>query len=306
VIVSPVQRLAAATAEVARGRFKAPEDLPYLRRDEIGELSTSFRAMTERLAELDRMKAEFLGVAGHELKTPIGVITSYGELIEDELGGEFTELQAEVLHGMVEQSRVVSRLASRLMDIGRLESGSFRLEVETVHVEDLVTGLARSFDRLAAGKRVRLETKVHPSAPIQLVLDVDLIRNEALGNLVTNAIKFVPEGGSVRVEVSGEGDVVVFRVADDGPGVPEVHRPHVFEKYYQVERSRAMGSGLGLAIVKNVVELHGGTVALLDAPGGAVFEIRLPVTAPSGAEDVDGIAFSAQAHQLRHGPSPTS
>jgi two-component system OmpR family sensor kinase len=155
--------------------------------------------------------------------------------------------------------------------------------METVHMEDLVTGLARAFERMAAEKGVRLETRVDASAPTRLVLDMDLIRNEALGNLVANAIKFVPEGGLVRLDVSGEGDAVVFRITDDGPGVPTEHRPHVFEKYFQVERSRAMGSGLGLAIVRNVVELHGGSVALVDAPGpGAVFEIRLPIGAPDG------------------------
>jgi signal transduction histidine kinase len=281
-IVAPLRRLAEAMAEVTGGTLEAPADLPYERGDEVGDLTNSFRTMTLRLAELDRMKAEFLGVAGHELKTPIAAIAGFSALIEEELAGELTENQQQILSTIAEQSRIMTRLVNRLMDISRLESGSFRMELESTHIEDLVTGLVRSFDVLAAEKDIRIHTVIEDSAPETLVVDVDLVRSEVLGNLVSNAVKFSPEGGEVRIRAWGEEDLVVFEVSDTGPGIPEQHRAHVFEKYYQVERSRRVGSGLGLAITRDVARLHGGEVRLVEtAAPGATFQVRLPVRPPT-------------------------
>ena len=292
-IVTPTRRLAHAMADVTEGNFTAPEDLPYQQSDEIGELCGSFRTMTRRLAELDRMKAEFIAVAGHELKTPITVIAGYSELIEEELAEGLTEHQREILQGIAEQARVLTRLVNRLMDISRLESGGFRLEPESTYVEDLLTGLVRSFEVMAQRKNVQIRTSLDDSAPETIEVDADLIRNEVLGNLVSNAVKFVPEGGRIWIRVRGDADGAVFHISDNGPGIPPAHRPYVFEKHYQVERSRRVGSGLGLAIVREVVELHGGTVDLVDDElPGASFQVHLPVRrkgqeAPSGGDELE-------------------
>lgn len=278
-LTQPLRRLAAATTAVAGGHLEAPEDLPYDHRDEVGVLSNAFRSMTRRLAELDRMKAEFVGVASHELKTPINVINGYTELIEEEMAGELTEHQRGILDGIGEQARTMSRLVSRLMDISRLETGSYRMEFEPIHLEDLLTGLTRSFDILASREEVELTTKLHETAPEVVVLDVDIIRDEVLGNLVSNAIRYTPGGGRVTVEVWGKGDGVAFQVSDTGPGIPEDHRSHIFEKYYQAERSRAVGSGLGLAIAREMVEAHRGRITLEPAHAGegTTFRIVLPL-----------------------------
>jgi len=287
-LVRPLGHLADATAQVAGGRLEDPPDLPYHRKDEIGTLSKAFRAMTRRLAELDRMKAEFVGVASHELKTPINVINGYTELIEEETQGELTEHQTQILDGIVEQTRAMSRLVSRLMDISRLEAGTYRMEFDVVHVEDVVTGLLRSFDVLARAKEVSLQARVHDSTPETVVVDVDIIRDEVLGNLVSNALAHTPEGGWIEVEVWGEEEEVVFRVADSGPGIPEEHHPHIFDKYYQVERSRAVGTGLGLAIAREMVDAHGGRI-WVEPPvegQGADFRVALPranIRAPAPA-----------------------
>ena len=284
-LVTPLRRLSRATAEVADGRLEAPGDLPYDRDDEIGDLSRSFRAMTLRLAELDRLKAEFVGVASHELKTPINVIRGYTELIEEELSGEVTESQEEVLHAIAEQCRSMSRMVSRLMDISRLETGSYELELETLHVADVLTGLVRAFDILAEQEGIELKTRVQEGTPETFVADMDIVRDEILGNLVTNALKFTPRGGEVRVTARREDGHVVFRVADTGPGIPKEHREHVFDKYHQVERSRKVGSGLGLALAREMAQAHGGTIDLVPARDqGAVFDVTLPL-APDGASD---------------------
>lgn len=278
-LTSPLLRVRTAMARVADGSFEAPPGLPYDREDEIGDLAASFRTMAQRLAELDRIKAEFMGVASHELKTPINVIRGYTELIEEELVGDLTDHQREILDRIAEQTRVLTRQVSRLMDISRLETGSYAVEVEPVLLVDLILGVQRAYEILAIEKEVELVTEISDDAPQRLVIDVDLIRDEVLGNLVSNAIKFTPEGGKVRVEARAEREGVVIEVSDTGPGIPESHREHIFDKYYQVERSRSIGSGLGLAIAREMVEAHGGSIEFVedDDRPGAIFQVYLPV-----------------------------
>jgi signal transduction histidine kinase len=274
----PLRKLSRASARIADGEFTIPDDLPYGRSDEIGELSTSFRVMTRRLAELDRTKAAFLGVVSHELKTPLNVIKAYAEVIEDELGPRASDGHKALIASVAEQAVVLSRRVSRLMDISRLEAGTYSLSVESTPIEDLATGLERLFERQASEKDIDLTVRVADSAPFDAVVDVDILRDEILGNLVTNAFRFAPPGGWVDVLIEGEPGGIVFTVTDSGPGIPEEHRPHIFEKYYVVDRARAVGSGLGLAIVKEMVRLHGGLVTLEPSPPGcgARFRVSLP------------------------------
>jgi signal transduction histidine kinase len=277
-LTQPLRRLRTALARVTEGDFDVPPDLPYERRDEIGELSVSFGIMSRRLAELDRLRAEFLGVASHELKTPINVIRGYTELIEEELAGEITPHQREIMQRIGEQTRVLTRQVSRLMDISRLETGSYLIELERVALRDLIMGVDRAFEIVALEKGVTLLAEVSADAPEELVVDVDLIRDEVLSNLVSNALKFTPQGGHVWVRARGEEGGVVIEVSDTGPGIPAEHRPHIFEKYYQVERSRSLGAGLGLAIAKEMVDAHGGRIELEDRDGpGSTFRVHLPV-----------------------------
>ena len=277
-LASPLQRLRSAMADVTDDDgFAPPEDLPYDRRDEIGALAESFRTMTLRLGELDRLKVEFLGVASHELKTPINVIRGYAELIEEELHSELTENQADILHRIAEQTQAMSRMVSRLMDISRLETGNLGMEPEPVLVQDLLLGLERRFEVLALERGVDFVVTRDPAAPRTLEVDVDLVRDEVLGNLIANALKFTPDGGAVRVDAGPEGDGLLIQVSDTGPGIPEEHRPYIFERYYRVERTRGVGTGLGLAISRQVAEAHGGWVRLVDGSGGgATFQVFLP------------------------------
>ena len=277
-LTSPIRRLAAAMAGVAEGTFRTPADLPYDRWDEIGHLATSFRAMTRRLADLDRMKTEFVGIASHELKTPINVIKGYAELIEEELAGEVTGPQKEILHAIAEETHTMARLVSRLMDLSRLETGNYRMELDEIRLEDLLMGAVRSFEVVAKQKGVALRISVDNSALTPIVVDVDLIRDEVLGNLLSNAVKFTRPGGEVQLTAHGSGGWVTIEVSDTGPGIPPEHRRHVFAKYYQVERSRKIGSGLGLAIAREIVEAHGGSIELVDRSGpGATFRVVLPL-----------------------------
>jgi signal transduction histidine kinase len=292
-MTSPLRRLGRASARIADGEFAIPSDLPYGRSDEIGELCSSFRAMTRRLAELDRTKVAFLGIVSHELKTPLNVIKAYAEVIEDELGSSASSSHKQLIASVAEQAVVLSRRVSRLMDISRLEAGSYRLSVETTPIEDIATGLERMFERSAKEKGIRFTVDVADSAPFDAVVDVDILRDEILGNLINNAFRFTPEGGWVDVTIEGAEGGVVFTITDSGPGIPEEHRAYIFDKYYVVDRARAVGSGLGLAIVREMVALHGGLVTLEASPPGcgARFRVSLPRVTEGASLEVPALSM---------------
>jgi signal transduction histidine kinase len=283
VLWAPLHRLRDAFSEVADGNYTPPRDLPYGGGDEIGDLARSFRGMAQRLEDLDRLKTEFVGVASHELKTPINVIRGYTELIEEELEGELTQNQRDILDRIADQTRTMAKMVSRLMDISKLESGSYQMELEVILVKDLLLGLVRGYELLADERDIKLQTEILPDTPDDVEVDVDLFRGEVLGNLISNALRFAPDGGEVRVQARPEAEGVLFEVADSGPGIPRRHRAHIFKKYYQAERSHAVGSGLGLAIARELVEAHGGWIKLGESNqaglGGAVFDVWIPTRA---------------------------
>lgn len=280
----PLRRLSEATSRVADGEFRTPEHLPYERADEIGDLSRSFGSMTGRLAELDRLKAEFVSLASHELKTPINVIAGYTELLDEGLYGDLEEKQREVLRLVQEQTRALTRLVNQLLDLSKFEAGGLRVEPQPVDVKKLLSEVEQSFRALAAQKQIDFRVEADPSMPDTALLDHDRIRHEVLSNLLSNAFKFTGTGGRIQVlGTAREGDLGL-RVVDTGVGIPEDQLEYIFEKYYQIgEDARAKGSGLGLAIAKHIVEAHGGRINASSTVGeGTEFDIILPLEGPEG------------------------
>ena len=292
-VATPLRRLSRGMARVADGEYETPDDLPYGRSDEIGDVSTSFRTMAQRLADLDRTKSEFFGVVSHELKTPLNVVRAYVELLEDECGQEASELERRLLTDIGDQVHGMARLVSRLMDISRLSAGTYRIAPEPVRVEDLVAELERTWSQRAVDEDVTFEIRLGAQLPEWVVMDVDIIRDEVLGNLISNAVRFSPEGGRVDVEVDAVEGGVAFTVTDCGPGIPDEHRELIFRKHYVVDRRALVGSGLGLAIAKEMVELHGGLIALAaNSPGrGARFVVKLPLEPSTPELEVPALAL---------------
>ena len=277
-MVRPIHRLRRSMAAVAAGEFVVPGGLPYDRSDEIGDLSRSFRSMTQHLADLDRMKAEFMSVATHELKTPINVISGYAELMQEGLYGPVTSKQNDALVAMQEQSRNLAHLINQLLDISRLEAGGLRLEINEIDVPEMLDRLHRTFDGMAHQQHVELNMHVADNAPPSIPGDADRLRDQVFGNLLSNALKFTPEGGEIRVEAYGKNSSLVVEVSDTGPGIASDQLAHVFDKYFQIgEHARSKGAGLGLTIAHNVVEAHGGEVTVESVEGrGTTFRIELP------------------------------
>jgi signal transduction histidine kinase len=279
-LVQPITRLRKSMAAVSAGEFVVPAALPYDRGDEIGDLARSFRSMTEQLAALDQMKADFMSVATHELKTPINVVSGYAELIQEGVYGEISERQQGALKSIQEQARMLTQLVNQLLDISRLEAGGLKLEIGELTLSDLFERIRRTFEVLAHKQGIELNVALDPAAPPTIPADGDRLRDQVLGNLLGNALKFTPEGG--RIDVRGRGENGHFRieVTDTGSGMPADQLPHVFDKYYQIgEQARSKGAGLGLAIAHEIVQAHGGTISVESQEGeGTTFRIDLPIT----------------------------
>ena len=288
---TPTRKLGDALTRVADGSHAVLPDLPYDRKDEIGDLARSFRWMSERLQELDRMKAEFMSIATHELKTPINVISGYAELLDERLLGEITDKQEVAIASIREQTRTLAQLVNELLDLSRLEAGGLRLQIQPVPLRELFDSVERAFDVLCRQKAIDLTVDISPSVPDSILGDSSRLRDQVFGNLMSNAVKFTPEGGSIRLSVRRARDnFVVVEVADTGTGIPDDQRPHIFDKYYQVgEAARSTGAGLGLAIANEVVEAHGGRIEVDSAVGqGTTFRVWLPARPEQVAAAVAG------------------
>ncbi len=277
----PILDLRNAMADMAAGNFSAPEGLPYGRADEIGDLSRSFRSMTEQLARLQRLRAEFVSMASHELKNPLNVIGGYAEILDEGQFGELNAEQRQSLRAIHEQVSVLTRLVNQLLDLGRYEAGALDLQRDAVPVSDLLEGVVRSFGSLARQRGIDLCVRISANAPPVVWGDVERLRNEVLGNLLSNAVKFTPSGGTVTVTAAADDRGLRVRVRDTGPGIPDEKVGLVFEKFYQADApARSLGAGLGLAIARDMVVAHGGQIGVESEPGGgATFWFTIPVRA---------------------------
>lgn len=286
-VTTPIMQLRQSTARVAEGDFVMPDNLPLDRKDELGDLSRSFNWMTQQLRTLDQMKAEFISIATHELKTPINVISGYAELIEEGIYGPPTARQREALDTIREQTRLLTNLVNQLLDVSRFEAGGLQLEMREVVLRDLLARVERSFSVLARRKSIDFSVDIDSSVPHAILADADRLGDQVIGNLLSNALKFTPESGSIRIRAWAQPDGVHIEVQDSGVGVPADQLPYIFDKYFQVgQQARSTGAGLGLAIAREIVEAHGGWITAESQPGrGTSFVFVVPARAASGPAD---------------------
>ena len=248
--------------------------------DEVSALAVTFNKMADDLAASDRVRRQLLADVSHELMTPLSGIRGYVETLE------MTELKLDeatrrrYLEVIEEETHKLEAIIGDLLDLARLEGGGDTLDREPVLVDDL---FRRVSDRHQPQLRERGVTLTAASAPNTPLVFGDPDRLEqALQNVAANAIRHTPSGGRVELRAQPEGDRVRITVADTGPGIPPEHLPHVFDRFYKADASRAgtvvpSGSGLGLSIVRAIVLRHGGEVrASNTAEGGAAFTFLLP------------------------------
>lgn len=283
-LVRPIEELRNGMARVAGGDFDPTLHIRPDRPDEIGDLARSFGTMTVRLAELDRLKAEFMSVASHEIKTPLNVIKGYASLLHDGIYGPVSEEQQKALASVIGQTDHLTRLVKRLLDISRLEAGSGGLDFRPIEFPHWVSELAAGYEVLAHQSNANFAVEINGELPETIIGDPDRL-SEVIGNLMSNAFKFTPPDGQIRLRVSAQQDEVLMEVIDSGVGIPADKLPRIFEKFFQVENEaqpKSAGSGLGLAIAREIVEEHGGTISASSEPGrGTTFRVVLPEKPPA-------------------------
>ena len=264
-----IRRLERAAERIAGGRFDEPVRDPGS--DELGELAAAFDRMRVRLAQLDDARREFVANASHELRTPLFSLAGFLELLDDEVLDEPT--RREFLDSMREQVARLTKLASDLLDLSRLDAGRLTVEREPVDLAALAEDLVEEFGPLA----LRSEHELELVADASVTVTADELRVLQIGRiLVENALLHTPAGTAVRVLASRRGDRGVLEIDDTGPGVPADQREQLFERFYRLDGTRASGSGLGLAIGKELAELMGGRIEVESQPGSTVFRLALP------------------------------
>lgn len=233
--------------------------------------------MLTDLTEVERInqiRRDFLSNVSHELRTPLAAIRALVETLQN---GDVDEPEetAEFMRRIHQQVERITTLVNELLDLSRIESGAVELAPEAIELSSLMTESAALLQTRTDATNVRISTPP-PGGP-----EVEADRSSLLrvaGNLLDNAIKYSPRGGTIHVEIRDEGQLVAVSVRDEGPGIPESDLPRVFERFYKGEASRSNpGTGLGLAIVKHIVRSHGGTASAANAnEGGAIFTVHLP------------------------------
>jgi signal transduction histidine kinase len=278
-ITKPVSALEAGMRAVADGQLDYKLRYDTTKDHEFGHLARSFDERARQLAELDKLKAEFVSVASHELKTPINVIIGYVQLLEEGIYGELPDKQKEVLETVNTQTAQLQRLVQQLLDVSRFEAGGGRIEPRPVDLPRMLDDLERAFAVLALQREVKFIVHRADDLPQEVIWDKDRM-NEVLGNLLSNAFKFTKQNGEVSLNVESAGDHIEIRVRDTGAGIPPEQVSRIFEKFYQADNQRsasAVGTGLGLAIVKSIVEAHDGRIRCESKIGvGTTFIIEVP------------------------------
>ncbi len=252
-------------------------------------VSSAIRDVTERklfeakLRETNRLKSEFLANMSHELRTPLNSILGFSEMLFDEKPGPLNEKQKEYLGDVLASGRHLLQLINDVLDLSKIEAGRMQLATEPFALARLVEDTAATLQPLAAPRRIVLEVSADSE-----VGDVELDRRrvqQVLLNLITNALKFSPDGSVVDVNVRVDDDeVLAVSVRDRGIGIAAEDMPALFSAFHQVDSSAARrfpGTGLGLALSKRLTELLGGRIEVESAPGeGSVFTVKIPRRMP--------------------------
>jgi signal transduction histidine kinase len=290
-ITRPVQQLVRAAQEMQRGNYRHPVNVR--RKDEIGYLAERFQEMRQReqvyvsgLEEAERLKSEFISVASHELRTPISVIQGYRDLLAGGSLGPVLPSQKQALDAIRGSLETLIRIAERATQVSQVKGERLALELEPQKVGPILDRAAAAALSAATARKVRVEIQVDPALE-PYALDGKLME-QAVTNLISNSIRFTPDGGRVAVHATERDGQVEIQVTDEGPGIPGDRLGQIFDHGHSIAdpirhhsseelEFNSRGLGLGLGITRGVIEAHGGTISAGNRPeGGSQFVIRIP------------------------------
>ncbi len=253
--------------------------------EEILDLNRQLNNLTRELhkknAELNRLnvlKNQFLGMAAHDLRKPVGIILSYSEFLQDELAGSLGEEHREFLSRILSSSISMGRLIDDFLDVSMIESGRFELDLQPEEMQGILNRAAFLVELQARKKQVTISSRVAPEVSTMAVDGPKL--EQALGNLLSNAVDYSPEGARVSVDCVREAGSAVISVSDQGPGIPPEEAKEIFRPFRSSRSQQTAGRknvGLGLAIAGKIIQEHGGRIWVESEPGqGSRFRFSLP------------------------------
>ncbi|MFN2269431.1 MAG: sensor histidine kinase [Anaerolineae bacterium] len=264
-ITRPLAQLTTASRAVASGDLDAR--VPIRSGDEVGQLAGAFNQMAADLARAEEARRQQTADIAHELRTPLTVIQGQLEALAD---GIFPA-DAGNLEPLLEQTQLLNRLVEDLRTLSLADAGQLTFSLIAIDVGEWVSGVVTGFRAVAAERGVALNLEVGDSLP-EVRIDPGRMA-QVVGNVLDNALRHTPEGGRITVGATRQGGDILVTVTDTGPGVPQEHLVHLFERFWRGEPSRSRrtgGSGLGLAIAQRIVEAHGGRIWAENAPMGGL------------------------------------
>lgn len=278
IFTKPIRELTHVARQMAAGKLGLQITTTQTR-DEIGELGTAFNEMSARLAQFHRSRSELLADISHEIRSPLGRIQTDAEILMDK--DVEKEAQKQHLLQICEEVRQIDHLIDDLLLLSRIENNQLAIERLPGPLEEVISREAARFSLQMEEKSITLKKNIRAALP---AVSIDQKRiGQVVANLLMNAIRYTPTGGTIEIGAQAEEAQVTVWVKDSGPGIPREDLPHIFERFYRVDKSRSRatgGTGLGLAIARRFVEAHGGTIrAESEEQKGTCITFTLPRTA---------------------------
>ena len=277
------------------------QDVTELRRTdaELACFACSEQKLRVQAEEANRLKDEFLAVISHELRTPLNAIVGWTTILRS--GKADQQLFDKGLEVIQRNALLQNRMIEELLDVSRTDAGKIVLDNQLLEMASIIGDAVNSIRPIANAKHITISSEIHPDVG-RLSGDADRLQ-QIVGNLLSNSVKFTPDGGHISVIAGRLGDEIELLVRDSGSGIEPAFLPHVFERFRQAESTRRSGGGLGLglAIVRHLVELHGGSItAHSEGIGlGAVFTVRFPSAEVDGYENSQPPPLSQHVENYR-------
>ena len=273
-IVRPVEALTAAARKMGQGDLEQRVEIST--QGEIGDLARAFNIMADGLARQEKLRRNMVSDVAHELRTPLSNLRGYLEALRD---GVLTPTPP-LIDSLYEETMILNHLVDDLQDLALIDAGQLQLMQEPTLVEEIVIRIVHQMEPFAAQKDLTIAVKLPPELPL---VDVDCDRiGQVLRNMINNAISYSSPGGTITISARVRMAMVELSVEDEGVGIDPKHLPHIFDRFYRADRSRARatgGSGLGLAIARQIIEAHGGRVQIKSVPDrGTIVIFTMPVS----------------------------
>lgn len=273
-VAQPIRRMDAAIRRLGNGEYSEPISIDGP--GDLRNLGERLDWLRQQLLELEQQKQRFLRHISHELKTPLTAIREGSELLHDEVGGQLTPQQREIASILRESSLRLQKMIENLLSYTAVNSQKIVLIKERVAVIAVIEAVLAHYSLSLNSKQIRITQDYQP---LTLMADKERLQT-IIDNLISNAIKYTPKGGTIHIAVKQSGQFGIFEIHDQGPGVLPADRYRMFEPFYRGSGSYdslVSGSGLGLSIAKEYVDAHGGEIILLPSDYGAHFCVRLPL-----------------------------